>query len=48
MGKKSVDDRAISRMKQKLADADTKPLLKDLAYAPGWIGDIMRRLAEKS
>lgn len=43
MGKKRVDDKAISRMKQKLVDADAKPLLKDLTYAPAWIGDIMRR-----
>ena len=44
---KHVDDRAISRMKNKMADADTKSLLKDLTYAPAWIGDIMRRLAKK-
>jgi hypothetical protein len=48
MGKERVDDKAISRMKQKLVDADPKPLLKDLTYAPAWIGDIMRRLAEKA
>jgi hypothetical protein len=30
-----------------MADADTKSLLKDLTYAPAWIGDIMRRLAKK-
>jgi hypothetical protein len=48
IGKKRVDDKAISRMKQKLVDADAKPLLKDLTYAPAWIGDIMRRLAEKA
>lgn len=47
MGKKHVDDKAISRMKNKLADVDTKPLLQDLTYAPAWIGDIMRQLAEK-
>lgn len=47
MGKKHVDDKAISRMKNKLADVDTKPLLQDLTYAPVWIGDIMRQLAEK-
>lgn len=46
MGRKRVDDKAIARMKQKLTDADRKSLLKDLAYAPAWIGDIMRRLAE--
>lgn len=48
MGKKHVDDKAISRMKNKLSDADTKPLLQDLTYAPAWIGDIMRQLAKKS
>lgn len=47
MGRAQVDDKAIARMKQKLADADTKALTKDLAYAPAWIGDIMRRLAVK-
>jgi hypothetical protein len=48
MGRKHVDDKAVARMKQKLADADRKSLLKDLAYAPAWIGDTMRRLAEET
>ena len=37
-----------ARLKQRLADTNTKPLLKDLAHAPAWIAKIMRQLAEKS
>lgn len=37
-----------ARLRQRLADTDTKPLLKDLAYAPAWIANIMKQLAGKS
>ena len=46
LGQSHVDDNVLARLKQKLADADTRTLLKDVAYAPAWIGDILRRLAQ--
>ena len=46
LGREHVDDKTLARLKQKLGDADTRTLLKDLAYAPAWIGDILRRLAQ--
>jgi hypothetical protein len=46
LGRAHVDDKIMARLKQKLADADTRTLLKDVAYAPAWIGDILRRLAQ--
>ncbi|MCL4855596.1 MAG: hypothetical protein KJZ78_29880 [Bryobacteraceae bacterium] len=46
LGRSHVDDKTLARLRQKLGDADTRTLLKDLAYAPAWIGDILRRLAQ--
>jgi len=46
LGKPHVDDKTLARLKQKLSDADRRSLMKDVAYAPAWIGDILRRLAE--
>ena len=45
VGKDHADDKMPARLKQKLSDADVKSLKKDVAYAPAWIGDILRRLA---
>ncbi len=45
LGRKRVDEKAVRRLKQKLSDPDAKSLLKDVVYAPAWIGDIMRQLA---
>jgi hypothetical protein len=48
LGRAHVDDKILARLKQKLADADNRTLLKDVAYAPAWIGDILRRLAQSN
>jgi hypothetical protein len=45
LGKAHVDEKIIARLKQKLGDTDARSLLKDMAYAPTWIGDILRQLA---
>lgn len=47
LGRSHVDDRIVARLKQKLADADTKSLLDDVSYAPAWIGNILRQLAQR-
>ncbi len=46
LGQTHVDDKTLARLKQKLKDTDMKSLMKDVAYAPAWIGDILRRLAQ--
>ena len=45
LGRTRVDDKTLRRLKQKLSDKDSQSLLKDVAYAPAWIGDILRQLA---
>ena len=47
LGKAHVTDDTVRRLDRRLSDADRKQLLKDVAYAPVWIGNIMRRLAAK-
>jgi len=44
MGRTHADD-YVARLRRTLSADDKKQLLKDLAYAPAWIADIMRRLA---
>jgi hypothetical protein len=47
LGKTHVTNDTVKRLDRKLSDDDRKQLLKDIAYAPVWIGNIMRRLATK-
>ncbi|MBI3922503.1 MAG: type IV toxin-antitoxin system AbiEi family antitoxin domain-containing protein [Armatimonadetes bacterium] len=48
LGQRYVDDRVIDILRRQLSDADKAELLKDLKYAPVWIGHILRRLADTS
>jgi len=48
LGKAHVNDDTVKRLDRKLTADDRKQLLKDLAYAPSWIGEIMRRRAAKA
>ena len=48
LGKAHVNGDTVKRLDRKLSPDDRKQLSKDLAYAPAWIGDIMRRLCTKS
>ena len=47
LGKAHVNDLTIKRLNSRLSPADRKRLLADAAFAPTWIGAIMRRLASK-
>jgi len=47
LGEVHVNEDTVKRLDRKLSADDRKQLSKDLAYAPAWIGDIMRRLAVK-
>ena len=48
LGNAHVTDDTVKRLDGRLSADDRKQLLKDLAYAPAWIADIMRRLAVKA
>lgn len=45
IGQRNVNDRTLAILKRQLTKTDRAQLLKDLSYAPGWIADILRRLA---
>ncbi len=48
LGKEHVTDDIVKRLDRRLSLDDRKRLLKDLAFAPTWIADIMKRLAMKA
>lgn len=45
VGRRYVDDKTIAILRRRLPAAAKRQLLKDIAYAPAWIGEIMRRIA---
>ena len=44
IGQDNVDDGVINKLKRKLSDEDKKQLIKDMRYAPVWIGEIFKQL----
>lgn len=47
IGKNHIDGTIIQILKNKLSEDDKEQLLKDLMFAPSWIGAIFRKIAEK-
>lgn len=45
LGKDHVDDSVVAKLRDRLSDADKKQLMKDVAYAPAWMGPIFRAVA---
>ena len=45
LGQKHVDDAVIQTLQCKLSDQDRKRLIKDIAYAPAWVGKHLREIA---
>ncbi len=45
IGRTHVDDTVISRLRRKLRKEDKHQLLKDAAYAPAWVADVIRIVA---
>jgi hypothetical protein len=45
LGQKHVDDAAIQTLQRKLSDQDRKRLIKDIAYAPAWVGKHLLEIA---
>lgn len=48
LGKDRVDEKVIDHLRGKLSHTDRRKLLDDVRYAPAWIGDILRSLAEEA
>ena len=46
LGQKYVDDAVIQTLQHKLSDQDKKRLIKDIAYAPTWVGKHLREIAQ--
>jgi hypothetical protein len=44
LGKKHVDPTVIKKLKNRFSGEDEKQLLRDIRYAPVWVGDIFRQL----
>lgn len=45
LGKRHVNDATIRTLRRRLSAADKQQLLKDLRYAPAWIADVFRAVA---
>ena len=46
LGQRHVDKSVVATLKRKLTGDDKKKLMKDVRYAPAWIAELMRRIAE--
>lgn len=46
LGQDQVDDKVITTLRRQITDADRSIIRKDLRYAPAWIAEILRGLAE--
>jgi len=46
LGKSHVDDRVVERLNQSLRVEDKKQLMRDIQYAPDWIGNIFRKISK--
>lgn len=46
LGRRNVDDRTVAILRRRLSDHDKQRLLKDLRYAPAWIAEVMREVAQ--
>jgi len=47
LGRKQVDSQVITQLDRRLDSSARAQLVKDIRYAPAWIADIIRKLAEK-
>lgn len=46
LGQKHIDDTVIRTLQRTLRDQDKERLLKDIAYAPAWVGKHLRKIAK--
>ncbi len=48
LGQRHVSEQVLAKLRRTLSDDDRRALLKDIALAPAWIGDIFRKLNAES
>lgn len=48
MGKDHLDDQVVERLSRSLKIEDKKQLMRDIQYAPDWIGCVFRQLAKEA
>jgi hypothetical protein len=48
LGKAHVDDGTVKRLGSRLTPGQKAQLLQDLAYAPAWVGKVIRRVADRT
>ncbi|CAN5833778.1 DUF6088 family protein [soil metagenome] len=46
LSQQNVDDKVVGTLRRRLNSDDKKQLLKDIRYAPAWIGGVLRQIAE--
>ena len=46
IGQSHINEKTLTVLKRQLTKADRAQLIQDLRYAPGWIADILRQLAD--
>jgi hypothetical protein len=46
IGKQHVNDRTVATLRRQLSEADKQQLAADIRYAPAWIADVIRSVAE--
>ncbi len=46
LGRRHVDSTVVAVLSRRLSDSDKREILDDLRYAPAWIADILRKVAQ--
>jgi hypothetical protein len=46
IGRRQVDANTVAILRRRLSDRDKKQLLRDLRFAPAWVAEIMRQVAQ--
>jgi hypothetical protein len=46
LGRNHVDQNTVATLRRRLSDRDKKQLMQDLRFAPAWVADIMRQVAQ--
>lgn len=47
LGKKYIDDKIVTKLKESLSNKEKKQLLKDIKFAPAWIGQYIIKITEE-
>ena len=48
LGKQNVDDRTVKTLRRRLSAVDKQQLVEDIRYAPAWVADVIRSVAQSS